>query len=99
MEDIDKLQMNFEHIDSLIDALIPFVSSKMQQRLRYMHKTIEPMRHLKDLFKTMEMVRAMQEAMQSDGENGPDFSKLSGILSPEQLQMFEMFQSMQDFHM
>ena len=30
MEDIDKLQVQFENIDRLLEALIPFVSSEKQ---------------------------------------------------------------------
>lgn len=98
MENIDKLQTTFENLDRLIDALIPFVSSEMQYKLRSVHHTLEPMKHLKDLFKTMEMMRAMQAAMNANPDGSPDLSMLSGFLSPEQMQMFEMFQSMQDIN-
>ncbi|MBQ8816015.1 MAG: hypothetical protein IJZ84_01890 [Lachnospiraceae bacterium] len=99
MEDIDKLQKTFENLDRLIDALIPFVSSEMQNKLRHVHHTLEPLKHLKDMFKTMEMMRAMQAAMNANADGTPDLSMLSGFLNPEQMQMFEMFQTMQDINL
>ncbi len=99
MEDIDKLQITFENLDRLIDALIPFVSSEMQKKLRSVHRTLEPMKHLKDMFRTMEMMKAMQAAMNTNSDGSPDLSALSGFLSPEQMQMFEMFQTMQDINL
>lgn len=98
MEDIDKLQKTFENLDRLIDALIPFVSSEMRGKLHHVHRTLEPMKHLKDMFRTMEMMRAMQAAMNANSDGTPDLSALSGFLSPEQVQMFEMFQTMQDMN-
>ena len=96
MEDIDKLQLQFERIDRLLEALIPFVSSEKQHMLHSVHRMLEPMKHIKDIMKTMEMVKTMQ-AMMSQGEGeSPDFSMLSNFLNPEQMQMFEMFQAMQD---
>lgn len=97
MENIDKLQTQFENLDKLIDALLPFVPLQRQGTLRSLHYALEPMKHLKDLFKTMEMVHSLQEIMGNDPN--PDLSKLSGFLSPEQLQMFEMFQTMQDINL
>lgn len=97
MENIDKLQTQFENLDKLIDALLPFVPFQRQGTLRSLHYTLEPMKHIKDIFNTMEMVRSLQEVMGND--QTPDLSKLSGFLSPEQLQMFEMFQTMQDINL
>ena len=48
---------------------------------------------------TMEMIRSIQEVM-GNSENGTmDLSSLQAFLSPEQIQMFEMFQTMQDINM
>ena len=99
MEDIDKLQVQFENIDRLLEALVPFVSSEKQNMLRSFHRMLEPMKHIKDIMKTMEMVRAMQSMMSSSEDGSPDLSMLSGFLNPEQMQMFEMFQSMQDVNL
>lgn len=99
MEDIDKLQVQFENIDRLLEALVPFVSSEKQNMLRSFHRMLEPMKHIKDIIKTMEMVRAMQSMMSSSEDGSPDLSMLSGFLNPEQMQMFEMFQSMQDVNL
>ena len=49
--------------------------------------------------KTMEMVKAMQSMMSNTEGGVPDLSMLSGFLNPEQMQMFEMFQSMQDVNL
>lgn len=98
MEDIDKLQLQFENIDRLLEALLPFVSSDKQNMLHSLHQMLEPFKHIKDIMKTMEMIKTMQ-AMMSNSEGGsPDLSMLSGFLNPEQMQMFEMFQSMQDMN-
>ena len=99
MEDIDKLQVQFENIDRLLEALVPFVSSEKQNMLRSFHRMLEPMKHIKDIMKTMEMVRAMQSMMSSSEDGSPDLSMLSGFLNPEQMQMFEMFQSIQDVNL
>ena len=99
MEDIDKLQTTFENLDKLIDALMPFVSSQMQGKLHSIHHSLEPMKHLRDIFQTMEMIKTLQAAMENGNENGPDLSKLTGFLNPEQMQMFEMFQTMQDINL
>lgn len=96
MEDIDKLQLQFENIDRLLEALIPFVSSEKQNMLHSFHRMLEPMKHIKDIMKTMEMVKAVQSMMANTESGSFDFSMLSGLLNPEQMQMFEMFQSMQD---
>ena len=96
MEDIDKLQIQFENIDRLLEALIPFVSSEKQNMLHSFHRILEPMKHIKDIMKTMEMVNAMQSMMSNSDNGTPDLSMLSGFLNPEQMQMFEMFQSMHD---
>ena len=96
MEDIDKLQLQFENIDRLLEALIPFVSSEKQNMLHSFHRMLEPMKHIKDIMKTMEMVKAVQSMMANTESGSLDFSMLSGLLNPEQMQMFEMFQSMQD---
>ena len=99
MEDIDKLQVQFENIDRLLEALVPFVSSEKQNMLRSFHRMLEPMKHIKDIMKTMEMVKAMQSMMSNTEGGVPDLSMLSGFLNPEQMQMFEMFQSMQDVNL
>ncbi len=99
MEGIDKLQVQFENIDRLLEALVPFVSSEKQNMLRSFHRMLEPMKHIKDIMKTMEMVRTMQSMMSSSEDGSPDLSMLSGFLNPEQMQMFEMFQSMQDVNL
>lgn len=99
MEDIDKLQVQFENVDRLLEALIPFVSSEKQNMLRSLHRMLEPMKHIKDIMKTMEMVKAMQSMISSSEDGSPDLSMLSGFLNPEQMQMFEMFQSMQDVNL
>ena len=99
MEDIDKLQVQFENIDRLLEALVPFVSSEKQNMLRSFHRMLEPMKHIKDIMKTMEMVRTMQSMMSSSEDGSPDLSMLSGFLNPEQMQMFEMFQSIQDVNL
>lgn len=96
MEDIDRLQGQFENIDKLLDALLPFVSPDMQIKLQALHKMLEPMKHIKDMMKTMEMIQTMQSVMSESEDGTPDFSKLSAFLSPEQLQMVEMVQAMQD---
>lgn len=99
MEDMDTLQTQFENIDRLLEALLPFVSSAHQNKLRSIHQILEPMKHIKDIMRTIEMVKTMQ-AMMSDSPDGtPDLSMLSGFLNPEQMQMFEMFQSMQDVNL
>ena len=100
MEDIDKLQSTFENLDRLLNALIPFVSSEMQHKLRNLNHSLEPLKHLKEIFKTMEMMQALQAAMNSSANDGtPDLSILSGFLNPEQMQMFEMFQTIQDMNL
>lgn len=96
MEDIDKLQTQFENIDRLLEALLPFVSSHQQNKLHSIHQMLEPMKHIKDILKTMEMVRTMQTMMNASPDGTPDLSMLAGFLNPEQMQMFEMFQTMQD---
>ncbi len=98
MEDMDNLQNQLENIDKLLEALLPFVSSGMQNKLRSMHQMLEPIKHLKEMMKTMEMIRAMQDMMSASEDGNPDLSMLSGFLTPEQQQMFEMFQSMQDLN-
>lgn len=99
MEDIDHLQGQFENIDRLLEALLPFVSSEMQSRLHSLHQMLEPMKHIKDIMKTMEMVRTMQSMMNTNPDGSPDLSMLAGFLNPEQMQMFEMLQSMQDMNL
>ena len=99
MEDIDKLQLQFENIDRLLEALIPFVSSEKRNMLHSFHRILEPMKHIKDMMKTMEMVNVMQSMMSNNDDGTPDLSVLSGFLNPEQMQMFEMFQSMQDVNL
>lgn len=97
MEDIDKLQIMIENIDRLIHALIPFVSSEMQQKLLHFTQSLEPLKHLKELFHVMETMQKLQSVMNMTEHNAsPDLSILSELLNPEQMQMFEMFQSMQD---
>ena len=98
MEDIDKLQIQFENIDRLLEALLPFVSSHYQAKLHSIHQMLEPMKHIKDMMKTMEMIRTMQSMMNANPDGTPDLSMLAGFLNPEQMQMFEMFQSMQDMN-
>ena len=98
MEDIDKLQIQFENIDRLLEALLPFVSSHHQNKLHSIHQMLEPMKHIKDMMKTMEMIRTMQSMMNGNPDGTPDLSMLAGFLNPEQMQMFEMFQSMQDMN-
>ncbi len=99
MEDVDKLQNQFENIDRLLEALLPFVSSGYRNKLRSIHQMLEPMKHIKDIMRTMEMVKAMQSMMSNSEDGSPDLSMLSGFLNPEQMQMFEMFQSMQDMNL
>ena len=99
MEDVDKLQNQFENIDRLLEALLPFVSSGYRNKLRSIHQMLEPMKHIKDIMRTMEMVKAMQSMMSNSEDGSPDLSMLSGFLNPEQMQMFEMFQSMQDVNL
>ena len=96
MEDIDKLQDQFENIDKLLEALLPFVSSHYKSKLHSIHQMLEPLKHIKDMMKTMEMVRNLQSIMNSSPDGTPDLSMLAGLLSPEQMQMFEMFQTIQD---
>ena len=98
MEDVDKLQTQFENIDRLLEALLPFVSSRYQSKLRSIHQMLEPMKHIREIMRTMEMVKAMQSMMANNEDGNPDLSMLSGFLNPEQMQMFEMFQSMQDMN-
>lgn len=99
MEDLDKLQTQIEHIDALIFALIPFFSEKKHYLLLNIHRTIEPLKHIKEMMKTMEMVQSIQSILNTSETGAPDFSKLNTFLSPEQMQMFEMFQSMQDINL
>ena len=99
MEDIDKMQSTFENLDRLALALIPFVSSDKQNMLRSIHQMLEPLKHLKEIMKTLEMVKAMQAMMSNSEDGSPDLSMLSGFLNPEQMQMFEMFRSMQDVNL
>lgn len=96
MEDVDKLQTTFENLDKLFEALVPFVASNKQYTLRSVQRMLAPMKHLKEYMKTMEMIKAMQSVMSASDSSSPDFSALSGFLTPEQLQMFEMLQAMQD---
>lgn len=96
MEDLDRLQGQFENIDRLLDALLPFVSPPMQSKLFALHQMLEPLKHMKDMMQTMEMLRTMQAVMSETSDGTPDFSKLSSFLTPDQMQMFEMFQTMQD---
>lgn len=96
MEDIDKLQNQFENIDKLLEALLPFVSYQHQNKLHSIHQMLEPMKHIKEMFKMMEMFRTMQSMINASPDGTPDLSMLAGLLNPEQMQMFEMFQSMQD---
>ena len=99
MEDIDKLQEQIEHIDALVFALLPFFSGNKHYLLLNVHRTLEPLKHLKEMMQTMEMIRSIQEVM-GNSENGTmDLSSLQAFLSPEQIQMFEMFQTMQDINM
>lgn len=99
MEDVDKLQTQFENIDRLLEALLPFVSSERQNMLHSLHQMLEPMKHIKDIMKTMEMIQTMQSMMSNSPDGTPDMSMLAGFLNPEQMQMFEMFQSMQDMNL
>lgn len=99
MEDIDKLQTQFENIDKLLDALLPFVPSQYKQKLYFIQQMLEPLKHIKDMMKMMDTIRVMQSMMNANPDGIPDISMLSGFLNPEQMQMFEMFQSMQDMNM
>jgi hypothetical protein len=99
MEDIDKLQTQFENIDRLLDALLPFVSSHHKTKLHSIHQMLEPLKHLKEMMKMMETIRMLQSMMNANPDGSPDLSMLSGFLNPEQMQMFEMFQTMQDMNM
>ena len=98
MEDIDKLQDQFENIDKLLEALLPFVSSHHKGKLHSIRQMLEPLKHIKDMMKMMEMVRNLQSIMNASPDGTPDLSMLAGLLNPEQMQMFEMFQSMQDMN-
>lgn len=99
MEDIDRLQSTFENIDRLLEALLPFVASDKKDMLLSFRKMLEPLKHVKDIFKTMEMIKTMQAAMSVTPDGSPDPNALSGLLSPEQAQMLELFQSMQDMNL
>lgn len=99
MEDIDKLQEQIEHIDALIYALLPFLSGNKHYLLLNIHRTLEPLKHLKEMMRTMEMVRNIQSVMENSETGTFDLSALSAFLSPEQIQMFEMFHSMQELNM
>ncbi len=99
MEDIDKMQMTFENLDKLALALIPFVPSDKKNMLRSIHNMLEPMKHLKEMMHTMEMIKTMQQMMTNNEDGTPDLSMLSGLLNPEQMQMFEAFQAMQDINL
>ena len=99
MENIDKLQTHIENIDALIFALIPFFSENKHALLLNIHRTIEPLKHLKEMMKTMEMLQSIQSVLNANEDGSPDFSKLNAFLSPEQMQMFEMFQTMQDINL
>lgn len=99
MEDLDKLQTQIEHIDALIFALLPFFSKNKHYLLLNIHRTIEPLKHIKEMMKTMEMVQSIQSVLNASETGAPDFSKLNAFLSPEQMQMFEMFQTMQDINL
>ncbi len=98
MSDIDNLQEQIEHIDALIYALLPFLSGSKHNLLLNIHRTLEPLKQLKEMMRTMELIRSMQEMMEDDENGGPDLSKLSHFLSPEQIQMFEMFQTIQEMN-
>jgi len=99
MEDIDKLQTHIEHIDALIFPLLPFFAGNKQYLLLHMHRTLEPLKHIKEIMHTFDMVRNIQKAMETTEAGGIDLSKLSSFLSPEQLQMFEIFQTMQEINL
>ena len=99
MEDIDKLQTQFENIDKLLDALLPFVPSQYKPKLYSIHQMLEPLKHIKEMMKMMDTIRMLQSLMNTNPDEAPDFSMLSSFLNPEQMQMFEMFQSMQDMNM
>ncbi len=99
MGDIDKLQEQIEHIDALIYALLPFLSGNKHNVLLNIHRTLEPLKQLKDMMRTVEMIRSMQSLMENSENGTPDITKLSDFLSPEQIQMFEMFQTMQEMNM
>ena len=99
MEDIDKLQTQFENIDKLLDALMPFVSSHYKPKLYSIHQMLEPFKHLKDMMNMMETIRMLQSMMNANPDGPPDLSMLSEFLNPEQMQMFEMFQSTQDMNL
>ena len=98
MEDIDKLQEEIEHIDALIYALLPFMTEKKHYLLLHLHRTLEPFKHLKEMMRTLDMIRNIQSVMENNENGTPDFSKLANYLSPEQIQMFEMFQTMQEIN-
>jgi hypothetical protein len=57
MEDIDKLQTQFENIDRLLDALLTFVSSHHKTKLHSIHQMLEPLKHLKEMMKMMEKMK------------------------------------------
>ena len=99
MEDIDKLQTQFENIDKLLDALLPFVPYQYKPKLYSIHQMLEPLKHLKDMIKMMDTIRMLQSMMNASPDGPPDISMLSSLLNPEQMQMFEMFQTMQDMNM
>ena len=99
MEDIDKLQEEIEHIDALIYALLPFMTGNKHHILLRLHHTLEPFKHLKEMMQTLDMVRNIQSVMENNENGAPDFSKLANYLSPEQVQMFEMFQTMQEINL
>lgn len=98
MEDIDKLQKQIEHIDALVYALLPFLSGNKHYLLLNIHRTLEPLKHLKEMMRTMEMVRNIQDVMVNNESGDMNLSALSSFLSPEQVQMFEMFQTMQEMN-
>ena len=98
MEDIDKLQTQFENIDRLLDALLPFVSSQYKMKLHSIQQMLEPLKHLRDMMKMMDTIQMLQSMMNASPDSPPDVSILSGFLNPEQLQMFEMLQTMQDMN-
>lgn len=99
MEDIDKLQEHIEHIDSLVYALLPFFTGNKHYLLLHVHHTLEPFKHLKEMMHTFDMIRNIQNIMGTSETGQVDFSKLSAFLSPEQMQMFEMFQAMQEINL
>ncbi|MFI3237923.1 MAG: hypothetical protein R3Y47_07810 [Lachnospiraceae bacterium] len=96
MNDMDDLEEKLASLDSLVQALTPFVAPSKKQKLLQISAMLAPFKHLKEIIRMMEMVQTLQKTMQANEDGALDLSALSGYLNEEQIQMFEMLKMMHE---